>query len=132
MEIFEILLIIISAIIGFIIGSVKAFREAKQNAYKEILPPIIKMAYDPLEGIDNKEFNKSLALSWVYANKKVARKMDKVASIINNRSRGDVTKALQNVIYEMRKDIQLLSSQWLNPEEFRHLYTKVKLIKKEN
>lgn len=119
------LLIIISGIIGFVVGSVKAFREAKQNAYKEILPPVIKMAYDPKSGVENKEFNRALALVWIYADKKVAKKMDNVVSIINNRNRGNITFALQEVIIEMRRDIQIWSCQRLKPQDVNHLYTKI-------
>ncbi len=121
----QIIIIIISGLIGFIVGSIKAFREAKQNAYKEILPPIINMAYNPQPNDENKEFNRALALVWIYADKKVAKKMDKVVSIIINRNRGDITKALQEVIVEMRKDIQLWSNQRLKPKDVNHLYTKV-------
>ena len=99
---FIILTAFITGLIGFIVGSIKAFREAKQNAYKEILPPIIKMVYEPQSGSDNKKFNKALALVWIYANKKVALKMDRVVSIINKRDRGHITKALQEAIVEMR------------------------------
>ena len=128
---FPVLLIIISGVIGFIVGSIKAFREAKQNAYKEILPPIVKMAYEPQQGEDNKEFNKALALVWIYANKKVAVKMDRVVSIINKRDRGNITEAIQEAIVEMRNDVQLWSCQRLNPIDIKHLYTKVIEEKKQ-
>jgi len=41
----EILTILIGALIGYIIGTFKAFRESKQKAYQEILPPILKFAF---------------------------------------------------------------------------------------
>lgn len=125
-----IIIALFSGIIGFVVGSVKAFREAKQNAYKEILPPIIKMAYEPQQGIDNKEFNKALALTWIYANKKVALKMDRVVSIINDHNRGNITKALQDAIAEMRKDVQVLSTQNLKSDKVKHLYTRVIEVKR--
>ena len=108
------------------------FREAKQNAYKEILHPIIKMAYESKQVNDSKEFNKALALVWIYANKKVALKMDKVVSIINKPSRGNVTEALQEAIVEMRKDVQIWSGQKLKSDKVKHLYTRVIEVKKQN
>ena len=89
------------------------------------------MAYEPEQGYDNKEFNKALALVWIYSNKKIAKRMDSVVSIINNPNDRNVTKALQEAIVEMRKDIQLWSSQYLIPSEINHLYTKVVVKKRK-
>ncbi|MBM4278536.1 MAG: hypothetical protein FJ130_11760 [Deltaproteobacteria bacterium] len=39
--------ILFSGIVGYLVGSVKSFREEKQRAYGELLPPIVRMAYNP-------------------------------------------------------------------------------------
>lgn len=41
------------AVIGFYVGLAKPFREQKQKAYGEILPPVVKMASDPVGGCSN-------------------------------------------------------------------------------
>lgn len=111
---------LVSGIAAYWAGLAKAFRDAKQKAYSESLAPIIKMVYDK-EIADKKEFNKAVALVWLYGSKNVALKMNDVASIINDPKRGKGTEALQQLIVEMRKDIQLRED--LKPDEVKHLYT---------
>ena len=43
----QIPLILITGAIGYILGSVKSFREQKQKVYVELLPTILKMGYNP-------------------------------------------------------------------------------------
>lgn len=118
--------IILSAIIGYVIGTMKSFREEKQKAYGEIIPPIAKLAYHPEDTRDEKEYSKACAKLWLYASKKVARKVDDALQIIHDPNRRDeTTKALQAAVVEMRKDIQIWSWQKLRPEDVNHLYTKI-------
>jgi len=126
--------IIFSGIVGYVVGALKSFREAKQKAYEEILPPILQMAYNPSKA-DEGEFGKALCKLWLYANKKIAKKMDNALYILHDRSRGDLPKTLQEVVADMRKDIQVMPWQKVKPEDVHHLYTqivKVKDTKNEN
>lgn len=126
--------IFLTGFLGYIIGSAKSFREAKQKAYTELLPPILKVGYGQLDIKDSQvenEFNKALSLLWLYGNKKVARKMDHAVSIIIKPERGNFTKSMQQVISEMRKDIQPSLFQRLRPFELKHFYTKMRVEKSE-
>ena len=120
---------IITALAGYWIGSLKYFAEEKQKAYTDLLPPIVKFAYDRKEG-DEIEFHRALMKLWLYASKPVAIKMEKALSIIHDG--GDATPALQETIVEMRKDIQRLPLfpiwpwQKLEPKDINHLYTIIK------
>jgi hypothetical protein len=117
--------IILSGIVGYIVGAIKSFREEKQKAYSDIIPPILKMAYNPQDIIDEKEYSKALSKLWLYGTKKVTKKVEIALQIMHNPSMGDLTKALQEAVVEMRKDIQLLSLQNLKPEQVNHLYSKI-------
>lgn len=125
--ILQLAIAIVTGAIGYFVGSAKSFREAKQKAYSELLAPILKIGYgySDLRNPENEdEFSKALALLWLYGNKKVAMKMDFAVSIIIDQSRGSFTEAMQQVITEMRKDLQLLPWQSLKPEELKHLYAR--------
>ena len=122
-NIWGIFLIILSGIIGYVVGTVKSFREAKQKAYGDIIPPILKMTYNPQDVADEKEYSSALSKLWLYGSKKVTKKMEKALGIMHNPSTGDVTKSLQEAVVEMRKDIQIFSWQKINPEDVGHLYT---------
>ena len=117
--------ILFSAVVGYLFGAVKSFRDEKQKAYSEILPPVVKMIYNPTED-DEKEFNKALAKLWLYANREVAFKVDKVASILVVPNRGNITEAIQDAIAAMRKDIH---HKWplsrIRPDEVKHLYMRI-------
>jgi hypothetical protein len=117
--------IILSGVIGYIIGAIKSFREEKQKAYGEIIPPILKMAYNPQDSIDEKEYAKALSKLWLYGSKKVTSKMEMALKLMHDHSKGNVTRALQEAVAEMRKDIQLFSFQKLRPEDVNHLYTRI-------
>ena len=114
---------ILTGCIGFILGSVKFFREEKQRAYRELLPPILKFAFHRETSQDEKEFNEALSKLWLYGNNEVAKKMDRAISIMHNHSRGDMMMAFQEAVVAMRKDIQILPWQRLKPEEVNHLYS---------
>lgn len=98
------LLILFSALVGYALGAAKAFRDAKLKAYEEILPPIVKVAFEP-DKSDQPDFNKALLKLWLFASRKVALKMDHALSILVKPERGDAKKALQQAIAEMRADI---------------------------
>jgi hypothetical protein len=118
------LTILFSALVGYWTGRAKSFREEKQKAYGEILPPIIKMAYEP-QPSDATEFSRALMKLWLYGSKKVTRKMERAVSILHHPERGSVTKAFQEAIVEMRADIQFWPWQKIKPEEVNHLYTSI-------
>jgi len=116
-----------TGLIGYELGVLKAFREYKQKVYQEILLPILTMAYKSKRGEqEEREFNQSLSKLWLYANKDVARKINIAVSIIHKPSRGDLTKALQEAIAAMRKDIQIWPWQKLDPSEVSHLYSQLR------
>lgn len=118
------LTIFISGIVGFYLGKFKEFRESKQKIYSSVIPIIIKTYYDPENAVEE-EYNKSVLLSWLYSNKVVAKKLDKIASIIVDRSRGtETTKEIQNLIIAMRRDIQPFPWwQRLKANDVKHIYT---------
>lgn len=120
-----VLSILFSALVGYLIGTVKSFRDEKQKAYGELLPLIVKMAYKPSPD-DEKDFNKALNKLWLYANKEVAFKVDKVASILVDPTRGNKVEAIQQAIVAMRKDIH---HKWpfskIKPDEVKHLYMRI-------
>lgn len=125
MQIVLILLpIFFSAFAGYFLGAAKIFREQKLKAYEEILPPLIKVAFDP-DISDQSDFNKALLLFWLFANRKVALKMDQALAKLVRKERDDASRELQEVIAEMRADIQLLRWQTIKPEEVKHFYTKI-------
>ena len=113
---------IFTGIVGYVIGTIKSFREAKQKAYGEILQPILKVAYDPEKG-DEKEFTMALSKLWLYGSKKVTQKMEHALKIMHGDMKEDLTKALQEAVVEMRTDIQIWPWQMLNREDVNHLYT---------
>ncbi len=118
--------ILITGIIGFLIGFAKSFRDAKQNAYGEIMPPIVKMSYEqnPTDD-DMNEFNKALTKLWLYANKDVAFKVDTVARILAGHE-GERSKAVQKAIIAMRKDIQYWRPfSKIDPEKVEHFYMRI-------
>jgi hypothetical protein len=78
--------IIFSGILGYFVGAIKSFREEKQKAYGEIIPPILKMAYNPQDTIDEKEYSRALSKLWLYGSKKVTQKMEKALEIMHNPS----------------------------------------------
>ena len=121
----QIFLVLISGFIGWAVGYVKSFRDEKQKAYGEILPPILKMVYNPESSVDEKEFSKALSKLWIYGSKKVTQKMENALLIMHDPCRGDVTSALQETVVEMRKDIQIWPWQYLEPKDVNHLYTRV-------
>jgi hypothetical protein len=116
--------IVLSGVLGYIVGAIKSFREEKQKAYGEIIPPILKMAYNPQDAVDEKEYSKALSKLWLYGSKRVTEKMETALEIMHNPSKGDVTRA-QEAVVEMRNDIQLFSLRRLRPEDVNHLYTRI-------
>ena len=121
----SIVLIVLSGIIGYFVGAIKSFREEKQKAYGEIIPPILKMAYNPQDIKDEQDYSKALSKLWLYGSKGVAQKMESALKIMHDPSKGNVTKALQEAVVEMRKDIQLWPWQKLKQEDVNHLYTRI-------
>jgi hypothetical protein len=115
--------IILSGAIGYIVGTMKSFREAKHRAYFEILPPILKLAYHP-EAADEKAYCEALSKLWLYGSKKVALKMEDALEAIH-RGKGNVTELLQKAVVEMRCDIQIATWQKLRPKDVNHLYTRI-------
>lgn len=124
-ESWNIILILFSGILGYIVGTMKTFLEEKQKAYGEIIPAILKMAYNPQGETDEKEYCKALSKLWLYGSKEVTRKMEDALKIIHSNSKEGMTQALQEAIIEMRKDIQLFSYQKLKPGDVNHLYTTI-------
>jgi hypothetical protein len=123
-----ILLSAVTAFVGYVFGRAKTFIEGKQRAYEEILPIVLKAAYNPAIK-DEEGVNKALSKLWLYGSRKVAKKMDYAVSIMVKPSRGDKTKALQEAVVEMRNDIQAFFFwQRVEPEEVKHLYARMQLF----
>jgi hypothetical protein len=117
--------VVLTGVIGYFIGTIKFFREEKHKAYGEMIPPILKMAYHPQDAKDEQEYSKALIKLWLYGSKKVALKMEEALKIMHDPTKGNVTKALQDVVAAARKDIQLWPWQRLKPEDINHLYTRI-------
>jgi len=122
-----ILTAIVTGLVGYVLGRSKTFYEAKQQAYEQVTPVLLKAVYE-LEVADKRQLNEAQAKIWLYGNRSVALKMDRVMAIIMVPSRGDRTKASQELMVEMRNDIQAVipSRKKIAPEEVKHLYTHVK------
>jgi len=124
-----IVIAVLTGIIGFIFGNIKFHREEKYRAYREFLSPIVRFVFTK----DNEAaYNEAMQKLWVFANKKVAKKMDIVASMVIKPERGNVIKALQDLISEMRNDIQLWSCSRIKAPEIRHIYTTVTISSQSN
>ena len=121
----EILGILVGALIGYLVGVFKAFREAKQKAYQEMLPPILKFAFHSSE-VSEGEYCEALCKLWLYGNRKVTVMMDDALLIAHDHSKGDLITALQKVIVEMRKDIQIFPWQKIKSDEVQHLFTQIR------
>lgn len=116
-------ILIVGTLLGYIFGRARDFREQKQRVYSEILPILIRTVFHPGKGIE-KDFNKSLAKLWLYANKNVARKIEKAMTAFHHPERKEnLVKLLQEAIVEMRKDIQISPFQKLQPQDVNHFYT---------
>jgi PII-like signaling protein len=113
---------ILTGLLGFYLGRFKEFKENKHKAYSTILPIIIEVCYNH-QNINESKYNQAIILSWLYSNKKVAKILDKIASIIVEPKRGDIVKETQNLIIEMRKDIQPFFWQRLKAKDVKHIYT---------
>ena len=112
------------ALMGYLFGIAKSFRERKQNVYEEILPIIIKTALDPHHS-DEAEFNRALMKLHLYGNKKVTKTMDAAVSISLHPERGNVIEAFQKTIAAMRADIQISPLQRVKSNAVRHFYIKI-------
>jgi len=119
----KVTILIIGALLGYFFGHIRDFREKKQKVYSETLPIIIRALFHPNKEIE-KIFNESIVILWLYANKKVARKLEKAISSFHHPERYENTvELLQETIVEMRKDIQISPLQKLKPKEVNHFYT---------
>ena len=114
---------ILTGFLGFSLGSVRSFREQKHQVYRESLPTIVQMIYAEVK--NEEAFNEALNRIWLYGNKRVANKVDHVAAIMIKPERGNIAEACQELIAEMRTDIQIFLWQKIEPKDIRHLYTKV-------
>jgi len=101
-------MVLVSGLIGYVIGNFKTFREQKHKTYVESLPPILTMAYNRKQVSEN-TFNEALCKLWLCSNKKIARQLEKAVRIIV-------------------KSVQINFLQRLHPKEFNHIY--LQLIKK--
>ena len=128
--------IILSGLIGYLLGYAKFFREEKQRAYTELFPVIAKVSYlgvsDRTKEIEN-ELNIALSKLWLYASRKVALKMSEALSIIDDPTRGNITECLQLAIIEMRRDMRFVGIWpfWpffprLKPEDISHIQLQLK------
>ena len=115
-----IIVAVITGIVGFILGNLKFHREEKYKAYREFLYPIVRFVF---EGDNQNAYNEAQQKLWVFASKKVAKKMDIVTSRLIQPKRGNPIEALQEMMAEMRNDIQPWSLSRIKPPEIAHIYT---------
>ena len=121
----NLILIIFGGIVGFFFKDYMNYIERKQISYSELLPPIIKMGYDS-KTADESQFNKALALLWLYGSEDVLRKMDKAVSLLHKKDKKDLTYAFQEAIVEMRYDIETrFLRKKIDPRLVNHIYTKI-------
>ena len=74
-----IIIAIVTGIFGFVLGNIKFHQEEKFRAYREFLSPIVRFVFER----DNQDaYNEAQQKLWVFASKKVAKKMDIVASMV--------------------------------------------------
>jgi len=119
------LIALITALVGYWIGSMRFFKEHQLRVYGEVLPVILKYAFDLGDRNDEVEFNKALSKVWLYASKEVAIQLDKAVSCTVDPRRGDFKSELQAAIVAMRKDV-LPKWYWvdrsLKKDEVKHYY----------
>jgi hypothetical protein len=117
-----IIIAVVIGIVGFILGNLKFHREEKYKAYREFLSPIVRFVFER----DNQDaYNEAQQKLWVFASRKVAKKMNIVASRVIDPERGDRIEALQDMIAAMRNDIQPWSFCRIKAPEIDHIYTSV-------
>jgi len=121
MDLFIIIIVaVVTGIVGFILGNLKFHREEKYKAYRDFLSPIVRFVFER----DNQDaYNEAQQKLWVFASRKVAMKMDIVASRVIKPKKGNPVEALQEMIAEMRNDIQPWSFCRIKPPEIAHIYT---------
>jgi hypothetical protein len=109
---------VFTGIVGFILGNLKFHREEKYKAYREFFTPIVRFVFER----DNQNaYNEAQQKLWVFASRKVAMKMDIVASRVIKPERGNPVEALQEMIAEMRNDIQPWCFCRIKPPEIAHI-----------
>ena len=122
---------LITGLIGYFVGRCKAFREAKQKAYQEMLPPIIKMAFRSQQA-DEGQLCEALVKLWLYGSKTVTKKIDHALYIAHDPERGNILKAFQEAVVEIRRDIQINPLQRLKPDEVQHIFTRIRSASGKN
>lgn len=101
----------IGALIGYLFGAYRGFREAKQKAYQELLPPILQLAFHA-GPTDEAYFNEALCKLWLYGSREVAKKMKTAVSVICDPTLGDLETPLRETVVEMRNDVQRYWQFW--------------------
>lgn len=129
MDFYWIIPAIITGAVGYFVGAAKTFREAKQNAYAKISPSVIRMVFEtaPTKK-DESEFNQAPSKVWLYGNREVAIKIDRVAEILADQSRDDIVKASQEAVIAVRQDIQefwKFGSHKIEPKEVKHHHMRI-------
>jgi hypothetical protein len=118
-------------VLGGIGWVIRSSHEKKQKVYDEMIPPILRGAYRRRQE-DEKEFNEALCKLWLYGSKKVTEKMEEALKIMHrNPIDGEkMTRAFQEAISEIRKDIHRLWPWWscrkIKPEDINHIYTEMR------
>ncbi len=115
---------VISAFLGYVLGTSKLMREHKLNFYGEVLPIFLRAIFAQKKEDEN-AFNSALARIWIYADKKAAKDLDIAVSCAVDPRRGNPIKKLREAIPAVRRDIQPWW-QWrnrkLSPEDIKHFY----------
>lgn len=102
----SILIALLTAFLGFWVGSAKFFNEHKLRMYGEALPALLKFTFNARGYSDEKAFNEALSRIWIYASRKVALKLEIALSYSVHPERGDFMGAMKETILAMRDDVQ--------------------------
>ena len=117
--------IAIPSAIAYAFGSAKAFKELKQKAYAEVMPPLVRGVFRP--GSDDEvSFNRALTVVSLYGDRRLVSSVFRLVGILHDPSRGDAVRAIQEILAQMRSDTQ----PWpkfggrMKADEFEQLYTR--------
>jgi hypothetical protein len=109
---------LVGAAATYIFRRERFMAERLHDTYTEILHPILYAGYEPErpgeDDVDRREIildlNRALAKTWLYANRGVAKRIDKAVWMLVHPSRQSgvdhFTPVMKKVIFAMRQDIQ--------------------------
>jgi hypothetical protein len=122
-------LAVLTAVLGYFVGSVKFFKEHQLRMYGEALPALLRLTFDPQPGQTEQDFNAALSKVWLYGSKDVCTKLDWAIGCRLVPDRGNFIEEMKKTIVEIRKDIQpwwRLKQRGLATNAPGHFYIQIK------